>query len=475
MAFTIPTAKQLAAQFLAAIEVRINQTTPPVARAFNRVLSVALAMFGTGVYKYVGDRSLQSLALTATGADLETIGNNYGVYVDPAVAAVLELHLTAAPGTLVSSGTTFTSDSTGETYTSMVDVTADGASDAILNVIASTPGADGNLTTGEILSIVVPLAGAAATATVTASDQPVVGEDRETETDYRRRVLTRIRAAGGGGNAADYRLWGEAVADVARVFPYSGKPVTFFASDDFSIADTGGGSPYVITSEGSADFEALGFAVGDVVTISGCDAVPADNISTEILGVTTAELTVVGPLTDCATEAMTLRNESLPGDRTVYVESISDPDDCPVGTLANVRIALNTDPETGIARMPLGLVDDRLYVESTYRTLALAFVVGLDVDAAIETAVKAKIDAALVDYTDRVCCHVGGLDFPADRTDTISRSTLSNVVQGILRGVGGSCDYVAFTVDGTDRTSYQLAQGELFAFRGATTYVTVYP
>lgn len=473
MAFTTPTAKQLAAQFLAAIEVRINQTTPPVARAFSRVLSVALAMFGTGVYKYVGDRSLQSLALTATGADLETIGNNYGVYVDPAVAAVLELHLDATPGTIVPSGTTFTSDSTGETYTSMVDVTADGASDAILNVIASTPGADGNLTTGEILSIVVPLAGAAATATVTASDQPVVGDDRETETDYRRRVLTRIRAAGGGGNAADYRLWGEAVADVARVFPYSGKPVTFFASDDFSIADTGGGAPYVITSEGSADFEALGFKVGDVVTISDCSVV-ADNVSTEILGVTTTELTVVGPLTDCVTEAMTLRNESLPGDRTVYVEAISDPDDCPVGTLDDVRGALNTDPATGIDRMPLGLVDDRLYVESTYRTKASVFVVGLDVDPAIDAEVKAKLLVSLTDYSSRVCCHVGGLDFPADRTDTISRNTLASVVQGILRGVGGSCDYVAFEINGSDEVSYQLSQGELLSL-GGISYVTVYP
>ena len=49
--------------------------------------------------------------------------------------------------------------------------------------------------------------------------------DRETDDAYRRRILDEIRTVGGGGNSADYRRWGEEVDGVARVFPYSGKPV----------------------------------------------------------------------------------------------------------------------------------------------------------------------------------------------------------------------------------------------------------
>ena len=477
MAFTIPTEKQLATTFLSALEARIAQTTPPVARAFNRVLSVALAMFGVGVYKYVADRALQALALTATSDGLDTIGNNYGVTRRPAVSAVLEFTLVAVNGTIIPAGTIFSSVSTGEEYTTTAEVTA-ALGEANLQGSASTPGSSGNLAIGEALAIGTPIAGANAIAYVAATlyvDAIVTaGEDRELNTDYRRRVLTRIRAAGGGGNSADYRAWGEDVADVARVFPYSGKPIIYTATDDFSID---GSDPYVITSEGSADFLALGFHNLGYVTISGDGAHPANNITTQVISVTATELTVVGPLTTTTTEEMTLVNESLPGDRTVYVESEADPDTCPPATLTAVRETLITDPDTGLARMPLGLVDDRLYVESTYRTDAQIWVVGLDVPADVLAEVQAKIGTALADYASRVCCFVGGLDYPGDRVDTVSKGSLGSVVQGVVRGYGGSIEYVTFEIDAVEQNAYQLSQGELFGLVdiNPVNFVTAYP
>jgi hypothetical protein len=467
MAFTIPTTKQLYAQFLSFLESRINQTTPPVARAFNKVLSAALSMFGTGLYKYVGNRALQVFALTATGEDLDIIGENYGVVRRSAVAAILEARLTATSGTIIPLGTKFTSNATNEIYTTIEEITANAFDYALLNIQASTPGEDGNLSVGEDLSIGTPIAGANSVAYIVADETTdgvvVAGTDREEDSVYRRRVLTRMRAAGGGGNAADYREWGEAVDDVARVFPYAGKPITFTATDDFSIDDNGGGGPYVVTYEGAIptfSFIDLGFHPDGVVTISDCSE-SANNASWGIISVTADELTLVGPLTAVVAEEMTLVNESLPGDRTAYVESISTPDEASPALLDAVREALLIDPDTGLARIPLGLVDDRLYVESIYRSAITVYVVGLDVAAEIETEVRAKITASITDYVSRVCCFVGGLDFPADRSDGVSSLSLSTVVQGILRGVGGSAELVVMEIDAVEYDLYQLKQGEL--------------
>jgi hypothetical protein len=471
MAFTIPTAKALAAQFLAAIEARLNQTTPPVARAFNRTLSAALAMFGAGVYKFTADRSIQSLALTATGEDLDKIGSNYGVTRKPAIAAILELELVATNGTVIPEGTVFSSASNGETYTTIAEVTAAVMDLAILNVVASTPGDGGNLNNTEILDIGAPIVGAASTAEVT--DTLTYGAAAESDSDYRRRVLTRIRAEGGGGNAADYREWGEEVEDAARVFPYSGKPITFTATELFEVD---GSDPYTITYDGadpSFSFLDMGLTDECVIIISGC-SVGANNISTEILNVTDMVITVAGPLTTLTpSESFTITNESLPGDRTVYVESEASPDVCPPATLADVREHLLTDPETGLSRMPVGLTDDRLYVESIYRTLITVYVVGLDVAADVLAEVEAKIETAITDYVARVCCFVGGLDYPGDRVDTVSKGSLGTVVQGVIRGYGGSIEYVTFEIDSVEMDVYQLSQGELLGLVGGTPIVFV--
>jgi hypothetical protein len=468
MAFTIPTTKELAAQFLAAIESQLNQTTPPVARAFNRVLSAVLGLFGSGVHKHVADRALQCLALTATREGLDLIGANYGVARKAAVATVLEVTLPATAGTLIPSGTVFTSDDTGETYTTLADVTADAFGVALLSVVAATVGESGNLSVGDALSIGTQIAGADSTGyvtdTVATDGLVVIGLDAETDATYRRRVLTRIRAAGGGGNAADYRTWGEAVDDVARVFPYSGKPVTFTATGNWDFDDGGGAGPYTITYAGedpAFDFEALGFHQFGTVTVAGS---AGNNGSFGIVTVTTDVLTVLGPLVNALADPATLINESLPGDRVVYVESASKPTACPSGTLDAVRAALLTDPETGLSRMPLGLVEERLYVESAIPVSLGVEITGLDVDPSIDAEVKAKILAAVTDYFARCSCFVGGLDYAGDRTDTISAATLGAVIQGVLRRYGAAIESV--TMDAGD--IYQLGEGELPYLSGVT-------
>jgi len=476
MAFTIPTTKQLADQFLAALEARINQTTPPVARAFNRVLSIAMAMFGSGLYKYLSDRTLQVLALTATGDGIDLIGSNYGVTRQAAVQSVLEATITADSGTIFPAGTSFTSETTNETYTTVDEVESTGT--ALLHVMAATAGENGTLAVGETLILGIPISGSASTAEILESEYDdgvvVAGADLETDASYRRRVLTRLRARGGGGNYADYREWAEAVDDVRRAFPYSGKPVTFYADDEFD--ESGSTITYSGVVAGFS-FLDLGFHAGGMMTISG-SAHAANNATFEILTVSATVITIVGTLTTESNRDLTLVNESLPGDRVVYVESESNSLATPQTTLDAVRAALLADQATGIARMPLGTTDERLYVESTRRTETTVYIVNMEVDSEVVSEAQAKVTTAVTDYVDRVCCYVDGLDYPGDRSDMVSRMSFSTVIQGVLRGYGGSAEAIHVDIgDDTDIDIYQLSQGELLrlATSNPVQFVTEYP
>jgi hypothetical protein len=72
------------------------------------------------------------------------------------------------------------------------------------------------------LSIVAQITGAETVAEVT--DTTTLGVDRESDADYRPRVLFAQRAVTGGGNATDHKIWSEAVAGVRRAFAYAGRP-----------------------------------------------------------------------------------------------------------------------------------------------------------------------------------------------------------------------------------------------------------
>jgi hypothetical protein len=476
MAFTIPTTKELATQFLTAIEARINQTTPPVARAFNRVLAGALALFGTGVYKYGADRSLQSLALTATGEGLDTIGENYGVTRKAAVSAVIEITIVALNGTLIPTGTVFVSDSTSEEYTTLEDVIA-AVGVAVLNAVASSPGETGNLADGEIVTIGTPIAGADSTALVT--DTVTTGEDRETDAPYRRRVLAHVRSDGGGANTFDLRRWAEEVPGVRQAFPYSGKPRSAYGEASVTFRTAPFHDVWIAPPASWHDWPII---VGDRITFADTASNNGTYIAQSILGGVRMELGTV-PANEGPVDA-TFTLESTPGDRTVYIEATTPtPDDAPpdndwglptAGLLEAVRDALLVDPETGLSRQPLGLTDERLYVEpiteSSGETDPLPGRVNIVVvinDVVLADELKAtfeeRISTALVDFLwSRSRCYVEGLDYPGDRADAITEVTIGTVVNGVLRPLGGAAGDVELKIGRTGAlTSYQFNRGEL--------------
>lgn len=221
MAFPIPTTQDTFDLILANIESRTNQTSPLPVRAFNRVIAGAVALVITGLYKFGAERAAQSLAVTATGVDLENIGADKGVTRTAAVAAVVTADLPGTNGTAIPSTISYTAASNGLRYFPDADAVVAGGV-AALTLTCEQLGAVGNLNNGETLSISAQISGAATTATVTGTS--TTGANEQEQETYRARVLTAQRVTTGGGNSADYRIWSEEPAGVRRAYPYSGQP-----------------------------------------------------------------------------------------------------------------------------------------------------------------------------------------------------------------------------------------------------------
>lgn len=223
MAVPVRSTKQIADDTLTQLDTAIGQDSPLADQAFNRVLSVTMAGNQTELYKYAVERALQSLALTATGQDLIDLGKNFGVFIKPAEAAVLDIDLPGIDTTVIPQGIEFVGDPNGIRYSVNAQGTISGGT-VTLEVTAKTEGVDGNLNVSDTLTISTQIAGAETTATVSAIIN--TGVEKEDEEDFRVRVLDQIQSQGGGGNAADYRKWSQEVSGVVRAYPYAGRPTS---------------------------------------------------------------------------------------------------------------------------------------------------------------------------------------------------------------------------------------------------------
>ncbi|MCP4745028.1 MAG: hypothetical protein GY874_02650 [Desulfobacteraceae bacterium] len=221
MPLNIPSTAALVARNIANLETALNQHTPEHKKSFTRVLATMEALNYTGLYKFAAERALQNFAMTADGENLERIGSEFGVTRKAGEAAVAVISLPAASGVIIPAKTGFVGDSNGVQYFSDYAATAvDGA--AIITVTAEIIGVAANLQPGDTLTISTQIAGAQTAANVQSIEN--TGADIEQIEVLRDRVLFRIRATLGGGNATDYKMWAEGVAGVQCAYPYAGKP-----------------------------------------------------------------------------------------------------------------------------------------------------------------------------------------------------------------------------------------------------------
>ncbi|MCA1419499.1 baseplate J/gp47 family protein [Bradyrhizobium sp. BRP23] len=84
-------------------------------------------------------------------------------------------------------------------------------------VKATIAGLDGNLDTGEAISLTLPIGGADTRATVVTMEG---GVDEESDDSLRERILFRIQNPPMGGSQADYVRWARAVPGVTRAWAY---------------------------------------------------------------------------------------------------------------------------------------------------------------------------------------------------------------------------------------------------------------
>lgn len=361
MAFVIPTTQEQFETNLALLEGALGQQSPINDKAFLTVLAALTSGQFTSLYKWAVDAAKGNLAKTANRDQLILIGDNYGLPVKPATAASLTINLPAINGTTIPITRDFVGNANGIRYRILNPVVAAGGV-AVINVTAKTEGLEGNLSIGDELSINTPVPGAQTVATVSAIN--ALGANEEDTEDYRTRILDKIRATYGGGNAADYRKWAQEVAGVRRAFPFSGKPV------DSGLA-------------------------------------------------------------------------SYPPDRTVYIETTTDidPDGIPSPALIQtVRDAIITDPETGLARQPLGLTNDTLYVEPIIRTSLYATVYGLIINPDVEADAKAQFADAFDAYLRSCSPFVDGIDALDENLSIITDPAVSKIAQDVFSSYGGSLD-----------------------------------
>ena len=163
-----------------------------------------------------------------------------------------------------------------------------------------------------------------------------------------------------------------------------------------------------------------------------------------------------------------------PPARTVYIEASTsiDPDGiAPASLLTDARSYITTDPVTGIARQPLGLTDDTLFVQSIQRTAIHVEIRNFDSDPVKELQIKSDIETALTNYFAQIEPFVDGLDPDFLRNDLITDLTVSAIVQDVLEAGSASATGVGFGLSiGSFLPSYFLDPGERTKL-GTITYI----
>lgn len=237
MSINTPTTKEISDNIVAQLEASFGQTIPLLQKAFIRVLSTVLAGVFILLYKYGGFMFLQMFVQTASINDTSVLGTIvsplkfWGRLIgvgEPVAATNAELLITITVtnqvGTLPS-GTQLVNSDNGVTYLTVAAV-ALSAPTVQTNIIAASDqvggggaGVIGNLDPGAIVSFANPLANVDRNAVV--DSQIVTGANGETTEAYRQRVIDRFQKRPQGGAYADYEIWGEEVAGIINIYPYT--------------------------------------------------------------------------------------------------------------------------------------------------------------------------------------------------------------------------------------------------------------
>lgn len=237
MSLVTPTTKAINDNIIAQLEASLNQTIPLLPRSFMRVLAKALAGVFVLLYKYGGFTFLQIFVQTASAKETEVNGllitplTEWGRLIgvgDPVAATkaelVIDITVENQVGTLPS-GSQLVNAENGVTYITIGAVVLNAPTvQASIRAVSDQSGGGGegvigNLDIGATVSFANSLANVARDTIVVS--QTVTGADAESTAAYRQRVIDRFQKRPQGGAYADYEEWGEEVAGVINVYPYT--------------------------------------------------------------------------------------------------------------------------------------------------------------------------------------------------------------------------------------------------------------
>lgn len=235
-----PTTKDISDNIIAQLQAELNQVIPLAPKSFMRVLAKVLAGVFILLFKYGGWMSLQ-MFVSKAGIETTTVNGvqvspltEWGRLVgtgDPIAATQAEhgiaINVTTQGGTLPS-GTQLVGANNGVTYILIAPVALNATPVAgTVRAVSDQAGGDGagtigNLEFTDIMSFANPLGQVERDADVTG--KVTIGADAETTSSYRQRILDRFQKRPQGGAYSDYELWGETVAGIANIYPYTGAP-----------------------------------------------------------------------------------------------------------------------------------------------------------------------------------------------------------------------------------------------------------
>jgi len=216
MAFSRPSLQQLIDRLGTDLKTRLGLTGAVLRRSVLGILARVYAAAVHSLYGYLDYIARQSHPLTAEGQWLDRWGALWRVVRKPAAFARGEVRFEGKGGSEIPKGS-IVQRGDGEQYQSTQRVT-------LLNASVNVPvsgvqgGAQGNLLSGAVLSLISPIGGVQTRARSVGDFTS--GGDNETDTDLRARVIARIQTPAQGGTKEDYRQWALSVAGVTRVFVF---------------------------------------------------------------------------------------------------------------------------------------------------------------------------------------------------------------------------------------------------------------
>ncbi len=200
---TIPTAAEIKARIVSDLESKLNQTTPDLLKAFNKVLAGAIAGFILLLYQAILWTYRQIFPETADEFSLTLLGALVNIFRLPAVFAVIQADVTGQNGyTIVDD---LFMGSNGVVYKVTTGALIAGGT-ASVEMTAQESGEIGNLPDATVLDIVSPNPNLDGTATITATNTS--GDDAESLDSFRTRVSSAYSKRRTGGAPADYEAWG---------------------------------------------------------------------------------------------------------------------------------------------------------------------------------------------------------------------------------------------------------------------------